>query len=725
MSQGETATESNLQGTGAQQQARTRLAVLGGGPSALTALYHITDDPVRRTQYDITVYQMGWRLGGKGASGRTEDGKILEHGLHVLFGFYENFFAMMRGAYKELGRPSSEPIATWKDAFHGADYGVVMDFFEGEWRRWDVEFPTNNSQPGDGHTFDTAQDYFSMLGQLLLELILGWRALRSHQDTSSLKLPRVRQKEKHKDKFSDYLINGLMRGLEWPLKRALASKHSEKRRKRIRTFSGLFQKILWRFSSHWAESSIESRRFWLGVDFTLAIIRGIYDDQVFSKGGFNRIDDLDFRDWLRKHGASEDTVQSPYGRTVYDAAFSYKNGDPNDQQVAAGAALRCFLRFGLTYKGHAYYKMSAGMGDIVFGPLYEVLKKRGVKFEFFHKVDELRTSDMPDANGEPYISSVKMTRQARLKPGVNNYEPLVDIKGLPCWPAHPLYDQLEEADVLRHHDLESYYDQPPPEKTDSVVLKAGEDYDKILYAIPIGAAPYVCKELVKENKRWADMVQHVQSIATISLQLWFERDLAGLGWGDPSPLLSLYVQPINTWADMSQVKDREHWPPALEPENISYFCGAMKGPDFAPDPGVHFNFETEQYALARDYSVDFCEKSLVKLIPAAADPNRPLALDWNLLVDLNNGQGEARMDSQYWRSNCGPTERCTIALPGATQYRMKAGDTGYANLSITGDWIDNDFYVACMEGTVMAGIHGARAVTGVNFPIVGETFNNS
>ena len=50
---------------------------------------------------------------------------------------------------------------------------------------------------------------------------------------------------------------------------------------------------------------------------------------------------------------------------------------------------------------------------------------------------------------------------------------------------------------------------------------------------------------------------------------------------------------------------------------------------------------------------------------------------------------------------------------------MKAGDTGYSNLTITGDWIDNGLYVACMEGAIISGIYGARAVTGIDFEIIG------
>ena len=38
---------------------------------ALTAAYFLTD-PAAEDQFDVTVYTMGWRLGGKGASGRNQ-----------------------------------------------------------------------------------------------------------------------------------------------------------------------------------------------------------------------------------------------------------------------------------------------------------------------------------------------------------------------------------------------------------------------------------------------------------------------------------------------------------------------------------------------------------------------------------------------------------------------------------------------------------------------------
>ena len=49
-----------------------------------------------------TVAQVGWRLGGKGASGRNPDRgqRIEEHGLHIWLGFYANAFRLLRACYE-------------------------------------------------------------------------------------------------------------------------------------------------------------------------------------------------------------------------------------------------------------------------------------------------------------------------------------------------------------------------------------------------------------------------------------------------------------------------------------------------------------------------------------------------------------------------------------------------------------------------------------------------
>src|SRR5580700_8141232 len=101
----------------------------------MTAAFELTATPELRERYDVTVYQMGWRLGGKGASGRNMNcaARIEEHGLHIWFGFYDNAFALMRRCYEELDRPEGAPLATIGDAFKPASQIVLCEHYNDKW----------------------------------------------------------------------------------------------------------------------------------------------------------------------------------------------------------------------------------------------------------------------------------------------------------------------------------------------------------------------------------------------------------------------------------------------------------------------------------------------------------------------------------------------------------------------------------------------------------------
>ena len=49
---------------------RTKVAILGGGVGAITAAFELTD-PSLNGRYDVTVYQLGWRLEVAGLSGTS------------------------------------------------------------------------------------------------------------------------------------------------------------------------------------------------------------------------------------------------------------------------------------------------------------------------------------------------------------------------------------------------------------------------------------------------------------------------------------------------------------------------------------------------------------------------------------------------------------------------------------------------------------------------------
>ena len=130
------------------ETARTKVAILGGGVGAMVTAFWLTNDPDRRATYDVTVHQMGWRLGGKGASGRNPDigSRIEEHGLHVWFGFYDNAFFTMGQCYQQLAqvapRPDSCPIRTLDEAFMPSPTIGLYECYEGQWLPHRFDLPT-------------------------------------------------------------------------------------------------------------------------------------------------------------------------------------------------------------------------------------------------------------------------------------------------------------------------------------------------------------------------------------------------------------------------------------------------------------------------------------------------------------------------------------------------------------------------------------------------------
>ena len=98
---------------------------------------------------------------------------------------------------------------------------------------------------------------------------------------------------------------------------------------------------------------------------------------------------------------------------MYDIVFAYPNGERNfdNRNIETGTMLRMTLRI-MRYRGWIIYRMAAGMGDIVFAPLYEVLKRRGVKFEFFCEVTNLGLSA-----DKKSVDTISIGRQVTIKDG--------------------------------------------------------------------------------------------------------------------------------------------------------------------------------------------------------------------------------------------------------------------------------------------------------------------
>lgn len=622
---------------------RIKVAILGGGLGGVTAAFYLTSSPFLRRRYHVTLHQMGWRLGGKAASGRVADAgqRIEEHGLHMLMGFYENAFRMLRAAYDEWAPPPDCPLQTWTDAFTPQHVITLMEQTRhGDrdvWEPWTVRLPERPGTPGDGtepwgqdvleRGLDVLQDLAEELhpgdGAGVRGLKLLWRA-RGFQD----------------------------RALDRMLERAddLAERLSASRLQAVHARGDRLRRA--------------ARLLQLG----LVVLRGYLADVVpHGDDAFSVIDHLEFRDWLRRHGADDDLVWWGPVRALYTLGFAFRGGhagDPDSASIAAGVALKILLRIGLFYKGAPLWRMHGGMGDVVFTPLYQVLRARGVDVAFFHRVDQLHL------DGD-LIRAVDVGVQARVPSG--DYQPLVSVKGMPCWPSAPLWDQLEGASG----DLED----PTGPILETRRLTLGQDFDRVVLAIPPAAAAGPCAQLAAALPAWRAMFEGVPSTCTLSVQVWARPTLPELGWTRGSTVMTAYHPPVDSWADMSHLIAHEAHDPA--PGSLHYFCAAL------PD-GV----AVDQIA---DDMRSWLEVEGAVLFPDA---------DWDR--DALGG-----WDAQLVRVNTKPSDRYVQSFPGTIALRLAPDDTGVRNLVVAGDWVRTGLNAGSADAAVQGGMLAARALCGV------------
>ena len=81
--------------------------------------------------------------------------------------------------------------------------------------------------------------------------------------------------------------------------------------------------------------------------------------------------------WILRHGAHPDVLDFPLVRGLYDMVFGYEDGDYDRPAFAAGLAVLLTGIALFQYKGAFFWKMTAGMGDVVIAPLYQALRRRG------------------------------------------------------------------------------------------------------------------------------------------------------------------------------------------------------------------------------------------------------------------------------------------------------------------------------------------------------------
>jgi len=667
-----------------------RVHIVGGGCAGLSAAWQLS----KLEGYEIHVYERSWRLGGKGASGRGPDGRIQEHGLHVWLGFYENAFRMMRECYAEVEKNGWGPKAGARDRLAHACFddafspepqiGVGI----GKSNIWLGYLPPARGLPGDdldvGSNPFTLVSYMSrclLLAKALMQSVIAKPDYGAPQPTrpdgrSALDedLDNTASDESGRspglivERMARMLRGGVLVGAAGLLQAVVIFEnwmHSVKLNAQtvdtVLQFADAIAAQTRKLLGSVASTDDDVRRKTEIIDLVITIVVGLYRDKVlFDDRGLDAINDIDYRDWLRKHGATRESLQSPFLTGIYDLVFAYRDGDVGRPALAAGVALRGALRMFFTYRGAMFWRMRSGMGDTVFAPLYKVLRKRGVRFHLQHKLRCLEF-DKPKQGELPRVTKLKFLRAP------TKQERVLDHLG--GWQST----------------------SPDPDEKKWIGLRRDVSGDALILATGIADLESACGQaFISTAPGWSNMIKRVETVGTYSLQVWFDRSLDDLGWHRGPAIVSALGKPLQTWADMTQtLPSEEDWRghanlPATGDASVAYLCSVD------PQHAVHLS------------------------------PSGPLATDSPDLVCLDGirarlwpqmPSASSFVKAAYHSINAAGSDRYTQSLPRTSSARLSPLELQFENLTIAGDWTATGLDAGCIEGAVMSGMLAAHAIT--------------
>jgi uncharacterized protein with NAD-binding domain and iron-sulfur cluster len=730
---------------------KTRVLIVGGGPSGLATAWELCHGPLR-DELDVTVYTLGWRVGGKGATGRGPNGRIQEHGIHGFAGFYANSTSVLRQSYLDLFpehrdsvgtvgpdlSPGAEPRSL-DEALLPEDYSTDFLYNEGRAFLRPLWAPHNDAKPWDGDlnlsTEEAIQSIISLTSNAILQRPIPfgttrWRAVQLVAKAGAwLSRQFVVRRLTH-------LANDLREAQDGHIEALL---------------SAILTKALrWRMRGRGAPKSQ-----FANIDYMVALIRGLTRSGILDRQhptDVDALDHLDYKTWLRECGISEATLKTGLPNVPAFICFQFPNGDATlDPSMSAAAYVGWMVRLALIH-GTSYSFFRSGTGESVIAPIFRSAQLAGARFEFFHKLQNI----VPSADGST-IDRVVFRRQARLRPGLERYEPMTRVPGVryDVWPAGPLLDQLHPDDAAGiagatgatgaagvagvaggHVDLESYWSSW--EGVDDVVLERGRDFDQIVLAIPPSAFPYICPDLLSQSPT-IQAATTLESCATIGVQLWLDKTLPELGITEKLPkgqrmIGASFIDPFNVIGDFSDLLDHESWNNSdaqpvssvgsasagranlsRKPKTLLYLCGPIAD---RTNPLEHdftqHHVPQVAYEQAMAITAQYLATAAVWLPNAPG--NRPadnLGLDvGSLIVNDLKAIGMDRLDAQYLKVNIDPSERYILSLPGSVAKRPKAWAPEANNLTLAGDWIYTGINIGSFEGAVTSGKLAAHALTG-------------
>ena len=303
---------------------KRKIAILGGGVGAITTAFALTSQPDWQRRFDITVYQRGWRLGGKGASGRNPyaNERIEEHGLHVWAGFYENAFRCLRECYGALESAGIGGVfPSWRDAFEQQSTVTQHEFMGGKWQPITTHWPTNDAEPGSGRDALDPADYLHMLLSFLTQsfqrpnraIRADTLALARHDDPAhpaTAWIAEIGDAEWPEPRMSGigdtvlhdatdtalHLAERLLRLAGTVSAGAPHTAHPELMNWLKELLAHFQQKLDAMFERDLKDDEL-LYAWYLSMNVGVASARGIVEESVLERG-FDRLDELDLRDFL-------------------------------------------------------------------------------------------------------------------------------------------------------------------------------------------------------------------------------------------------------------------------------------------------------------------------------------------------------------------------------------------------------------------------------------------
>jgi uncharacterized protein with NAD-binding domain and iron-sulfur cluster len=649
----------------------------------------------------------------------------------VWLGFYENAFRMMRECYEQASLHRWSPRAedpndrlahgSFEEAFFPEPHiGVAGRNAARDWVVWSGYLPPAKGLPGDdlvpeSNPFTLASYLLrcvALLKTLMLsvigppqddtpgkprpddrstideaiasnvgydpirqpELLVEWVGRGVRDGTLTLAGAALQVVTMAEGLLRDFKLSAPMVGSALNLLQALAAQA----RKQLQDVVSVDEGIRWKTEI---------------IDIVMAIAVGLYRDRVlFQRRGLDAINNMDYREWLRKHGATESSVNSRFITGIYDLVFAYEAGNRRRPRLAAGVALRGALRMFFTYRGAMFWRMRSGMGDAVFAPLYKVLSTpdRHTRFHFFHTLSGVKIKK--SAEGKWFVTELRFS--TRGDPARLDDLSTKALDHFGCWP----------------HDDRLFTKGGGTDKPGVKVLTIQDNFDIVVFAIGYDGLGAVNMEVTDTPAKASgprtlvEAAAHgvIETVATQAAQVWLSEDLEGLGWHRGSGLISALGQGFDTWADMTHTLATERaWRRAAKrnrvdadrARSVAYFCGVVS-----------------------EKAEKLSDKAQVDLEATLTHGMRHIWPGAYTARDEQNGKPRTPRDlvvgSVHAVMNAEGSDRYTQSLPGSIENRMSPLECPIANMTIAGDWTACGLDVGCVEAAVMSGMLAAHAITG-------------